>query len=117
MCIGAEDFLSCYFECKYEIMSQHSIRIGIRSILARDMRSVYCSIVAYRLVMAGCAQTYEAVARGSYNVCGVIPASICILVDSLAWSRTYRFWMPIFLGYFEECTGMKAVAICMTAPV
>jgi hypothetical protein len=56
------------------------------------------------------AQEYEA---RSYTVCGSIPASICILVDSLAWSRPYVFWIPMLLSYFEERTGMKAVAICM----
>ena len=66
-----------------------------------------------RRLMAGRAQRYEAWTRGAYTVCGVIPASICILVDSLAWSRPYRCWMPMLLSYFEECTGMKAVAICM----
>jgi hypothetical protein len=56
---------------------------------------------------------YVAWTRGAYVVCGSIPASICILVASTASSRPYDFWIPMLLSYFEERTGMEAVAICM----
>ena len=35
---GLGVLLSAHVECQYETMSQDSIRIGIRSILARDLR-------------------------------------------------------------------------------
>jgi hypothetical protein len=56
---------------------------------------------------------YETWRCGAYTVCGSITASICFLVDSLAWSRPYVFWIPLLLSYFEERTGLRAVAICM----
>ena len=46
---------------------------------------------------SGAYEAYEAYAEyevwtcGAYTVCGSIPASICILVDNLAWSRPYVF--------------------------
>ena len=50
---------------------------------------------------------------GPYTICGDDDAAVCILVDSIAWSRPYVFWLDVFCSMFEECTGKKAVAICM----
>ena len=48
-----------------------------------------------------------------YTACGPLTAPYCILMDSHAWSRPYVFWLPLFLSFWEQQTGKKAVAVCM----
>ena len=59
------------------------------------------------------AQKYEPWTRGRYTVCGSLPASICILVDMGPDSGPYDFWIPMVLSYYQERTGMEAIAIGM----
>ena len=49
-----------------------------------------------------------------YTVCGSNVARVCILVDSIAWSRRpYFCWAPLLVSLVEIFMGMKAIAVCM----
>ena len=56
---------------------------------------------------------YEVTKVGKYTVCGPRHARLVVLMDSIAWTRPYTFWVNLCLATFQDVFSMPVRAICI----
>ena len=58
------------------------------------------------------AMAYQSYVHEKYTVCGDRTADLIVLMDSVAWTRPYFFWVPVLASSIADVTGMTVCIVC-----
>ena len=55
---------------------------------------------------------YQPYVYDKHYVCGERTADLIVLMDSMAWTRPYFFWVPVLASLIADVTGMTVCIVC-----